>query len=287
MEIPVENIPGNFSQIITVGAVFHHDRQSDLGIIHRGECDKDSVVYLVQIHLGSTGFGANGNIIVPENIGSGAVTGGHQHSFFDFPIQSRIGSDLTEDLRGDVIQYGPVIGGHNGTEDMHAISLSVCRNGRRIRGQLQGSEQMVGLADGGLEGIAHIPGFPDHAFFVFFGSQRAFFFEQLDPGRLTETIVRSIPVKNVDPHSTPDDIEEIVAGDLECFPDVDGTMGAGIDPAGIRISLVLVDDAPVVDLGICGDSPFPQPGGGSHHLEGRTRSIGALKGAVEQRSGWI
>ena len=170
---------------------------------------------------------------------------------------------------------------------MHSISFPVGRNGRRIGGQLQGSEQVIGLADGGLERIAHIPGFPDHAFFVFLGSQRAFFFKQLDPGCLAETIVRSIPVKNVDPHCASDDIEEIVAGDLERLPDVDGTMGAGIDPAGIRIALVLVDDAPVVDLGICRDSPFLQPGGGSHHLESRTRSIRALKGTVEQRPGRI
>ena len=152
-----------------------------------------------------------------------------------------------------------------------------------IVGDLKRSKQVIGLADGGGQGVARVPRCADAGGILRSGVD-AGGLGQLNAGGLAQAIGPGIPGQrlnaDVDAHMVKKDIAGVpqsVAHRLHAM----GRAVLAVEPAP-ELGTIVVHDAGVLDLGGGGDVPGLQSRRGRHHLIGGAGGIGTLERPVEE-----
>ena len=152
-----------------------------------------------------------------------------------------------------------------------------------IVGQLQGGEQVVGLADGGGDGLAVRP-LPVVAVRPLRRGQHTAGIADLNAGGRAKTELGGVAVQRADPGQASHLVEEVVAGDGDGLGHIDAPVGSAallIDPAhGLGMRIIGIDAAVLNDGGGGDDAALQRRHGGTH-LEGGAGGVHTLRGAVE------
>ena len=151
-----------------------------------------------------------------------------------------------------------------------------------VVGQLQGGEQVIGLADGGGQGLAVRP-LQIVGLGVLRRGQRTLAVADLDAGGAAQTELRGVIVNGLDAGQTAHLIKEVVAGHGNGVTDIDAAMGIAQRPHPAPGLGILVEGvhALVLNDGGGGDDAGLQRRHGGVHLEGGAGRVGAVDGAVE------
>ena len=158
-----------------------------------------------------------------------------------------------------------------------------------IVGQLQGGEQVIGLTDGGGDGLAVGPGFADF-FGVFGAGQHAVGVADLDARAAAQAKLTGVVVQPLDACKPAHLIEKVVARHRDGLAHVHGSVGAAggiIDPASGLGELIVGVNAPVHNSGGGSDNAGLQGRHRGAELEGGAGGVGAVGGAVKHGQGGI
>ena len=181
------------------------------------------------------------------------------------------------------VQKPRVVVGLDVLQQMSLIVIAAAHQRGHVVGQLQRREQVVGLADGGGNGLAVGP-LLIVAFRPLGGGQHAAGVADLNAGGLPQPELGGVAVQCPDTGEPSHLIEKVVAGVGDGLRHIDASVGGAgltVDPAhGLRILVIGVDTA-VLDDGGRRDDAALQCRHRRHHLECGAWGINALGGAVE------
>ena len=286
VEVIVQDVPDGIAGLGTAGRLLDDGGHQDLRVVEGGEGGDDAVVGFIGGHLGGTGLAADRNGIILEDGGRGAQVHNALHTLLD-GLEDVLGhADLAHDLRGleEDGLTGLIV--PDLLDDMGGPAGPAVEDRGDIAPDLQGGEHIVGLSDGGLQGIAGSPGGESVLVAVGGSRQDAGVLGQLDAGGLAETPVSAVLVHLLDGELAAHVEEEVVAGLLNGLHHLDLAVDLAVQQvqpapgsiAGVGVVHVL---ALGVDDGIPGDGPLHESRGGHADLEGGAGRVSAEEGTVE------
>ena len=167
--------------------------------------------------------------------------------------------------------------------------VAAADQGGHIVCQLQGGKEVIGLADGGGNGLAVGPGLAD-LLGVLGTGQHPLGVADLNARAAAQAELAGVVVQPPNAREPPHLVEEVVAGHGDGLGHIHRPVGAAggvIDPALGLGELVVGVDAPVHNGGGGGDHPGFQPRHGGAELKGGAGGIGAVGGPVEHGQGGI
>ena len=293
----LDDPPGQGGGVFTaVAAVLHQDGDGHLGVGGRGVGHEPGMILhppgsllfgIIPIdgdHLGRAGFA--GHLDIREAGGlSGAVVD-HPHQGLAHRLQSgragpqsglHLGLGPVENLPGRTFHLLHYIG---------FIDGAAVGNGRHHPGHLDGSGQIVALADGYQNRLAFVPGLMKSSLFPGRGRrQTRHFLVQIEAGGRAQAEAPAPLIDAFNPQAAAHLIEIDVTGMHHGPVQVHGAM-ASLAPAA-KLVIAYGHGAGAVDDGAGGDDLFLQAGHGHDDFKGGTRRILALQGAVFQGVGLV
>ena len=184
-----------------MGGLFAEDGDGDLRVLPGGEADEDTVVGAAGGVLGGTGLGADGDLAGPL-IGIGVLAaaevfpggaaghGDHSAHTLGIGLEGGVGDGhLADHLRAVGVDQGPVVRGGDPVQEGGPVPDTLGGQGAGVDAHLQGGESVLGLADGGQDSVAAVPGRVNAGvggFFTFPVGPPAHLLHQLDAGRLAQ-----------------------------------------------------------------------------------------------------
>ena len=165
---------------------------------------------------------------------------------------------------------------------MGLIVVAAAHQRSDVVGQLQGGEQVIGLADGGGQGLAVGP-LQLMGLGVFRRGQRALAVADLDAGGAAQTELGGVIVDGLNAGQTAHLVKEVVARHGDGLADVHPPVGIAQRPHPAPGLGILVEGihALVLNDGGGGDDAGFQRRHGGDHLESGAGGVGAVHGTVE------
>ena len=286
-----------------MGGLLTINCNGDFGVFHGRKADKRAMVRATGGVLCGTGFGAHGH---GEGLGGFPATkilvGSTANVGNDLPhtggvdLVGVVGDvHLAYDFRLGLLDQGTVVRGGDTVEEGGAVAGAPVCQGAGVHAQLQGGITVLGLADGGQNTVTCVP----HGIGAGVGGRftggvgaPADFFGQLNTGWFAQAEALGGFIHHLPGEAVAQNIEEIVAGDLQGIGGINGAVGGihgGVQQAlGVKAFAQLGEHTLILNGFHVAKNPFAllvnvfHGGNQGTHLEGGAGGVGSAEGAVEE-----